>query len=72
MGAVPKSKLLKGGLCRGGLRVKLLKGGYIGDYIKDYTTIHVIEGDTRSLAYGSMGFGSFWTALKVLHGVMPV
>ena len=30
---------------------KLLRGGYIGDYIRDY--YRVIKGDTRSLEYSS-------------------
>ena len=36
------------------LKSKLLKGGYMGDYIG--TTIGVIKGDTRSLDYSSYGF----------------
>ena len=34
---------------------KLLKGAYIGDHLGEY--YGVINGDTKSLDYGSYGFG---------------
>ena len=42
---------------------KLLKGGYIGDYIG--TTIGVIKGDTRSLDNGTYGT---WSILRFENG----
>ena len=34
---------------------KLIEGGFLGDYLGDY--YRVSKGDTRSLDYGSYGFG---------------